>query len=166
METWKDVAGTDYSVSSMGRVGSKRRGKFRVMKPPRDGAGYPFVKICTNGAQRSRKVHTLVAEAFLGPRPTPAHQVNHKNGIKDDPRTENLEWVTPSENTIHAYDVLGVKAARGEANSQARVTEADVREIRRRCAAGELQRVVAADYGVNQTNVSMIVRRKRWSWLD
>ena len=54
----------------------------------------------------------------------------------------------------------------GERNGQARLTADVVREIRRRCAAGEPQMSVAVWFGVCYQHVSDIVRRKRWAHLD
>ena len=51
--------------------------------------------------------HHLVAAAFLGPRPL-GMQINHKNGIKTDNYFTNLEYVTPSQNSWHAYHILKV----------------------------------------------------------
>lgn len=50
----------------------------------------------------------------------------------------------------------------GEQNRNARLTAADVTVIRERVASGELQRNVAADYGITQSNVSHIARGKSW----
>lgn len=47
-------------------------------------------------------VHRLLAITFL-PNPLNLPLVNHKDGCKDNPRLENLEWVTASQNTAHAY---------------------------------------------------------------
>ena len=55
-------------------------------------------------------VHRLVAKAFLETSYFPFAHVNHKNGNKKDNRVENLEWVTPSENELHSYRVLGKQA--------------------------------------------------------
>lgn len=50
----------------------------------------------------------------------------------------------------------------GAANDMAKLTAADVVSIRRRCAAGESQAALAREFGVNHSNVSMIVNRKTW----
>lgn len=58
----------------------------------------------TQAGGRSRLVHRLVAEAFLGPPPTSQHcQVNHRDGIKSNNHVSNLEHATPSQNIIHSY---------------------------------------------------------------
>jgi hypothetical protein len=166
-EIWKDMPGTEYSVSNEGRVASRKKGGWRVMRANPNTHGYLQVGLYDGGGRRQHAtVHTLVAEAFLGPRPTPEHQVNHRDGIKTNNRVDNLEWCTPSENQHHRYDVLRDVGPRGERQGHVKVTEAEVREIRRRCAAGELQRVVAADYGIKQATVSLIAKRINWFWLD
>lgn len=105
-------------------------------------------------------VHRLVALAFLGPCPN-GQTVNHKNGRKADPRRENLEWATRSENQLHAYRT-GLQGA-GESHGGAKLTEASVRDIRRRySASGVSQAALAAEYGVHQTLVGFIVRRVAW----
>lgn len=51
----------------------------------------------------TKSTHTLVCTAFHGERPT-GYMCNHKNGRKHDNRPINLEWVTPSRNSIHAVE--------------------------------------------------------------
>lgn len=59
-----------------------------------------LIDLCNR--RKTYNVHRLVAETFLGKIPTNM-QVNHINGNKFDNRLENLEIVTPSENSLHAF---------------------------------------------------------------
>lgn len=99
---WKkiyiDNKETNYSVSSQGEVRNDISGKFLAQSIQQ---GYQFVTIQIGKPKRCR-VHRLVAEAFI-PNPDNKQYVNHKDGVRNHNHVENLEWVTPSENTSHAW---------------------------------------------------------------
>jgi predicted XRE-type DNA-binding protein len=77
----------------------------------------------------------------------------------------HLQWKTPKQNQ---YDrVLDGTHSRGTACVTAKLTEDQVREIRRLYAEGKMsQQQIANHYGVTQFTISSIVRRKSWSWLE
>lgn len=106
MEYWKSI-NENYSVSTMGRFWSVKNG---VLKTPLMNTGYPHLNIVENGKSKRVMCHVAVANAFI-PNLKNKPCVNHINGIKHDNRVENLEWVTYSENHIHAYKYLGRKGA-------------------------------------------------------
>lgn len=74
-------------------------------------------------------VHTLVAAAFIGPRPD-GKQVAHGDGCKTNNRPENLRYVTAKENA--ADRERHGRTRRGDKSGRAKLTEAIVREIRAR----------------------------------
>lgn len=110
-ENAKDIAGYEgkYAITTDGRVYSHSRvdtrGKLRKgrwLKPREHGGGYLQVSLCDKGKVKQLYIHRLVAITFIdNPRSHP--QVNHINGIKTDNNTSNLEWVTPSQNMLHAH---------------------------------------------------------------
>lgn len=117
-EIWKDIPGYEgkYQVSNMGRVkslqrtrdmnlpGHKKRAPVneRILKYGHS-LCYLAVTLAKDGVNTKIRVHKLVANAFIGPSPSPIHQINHKDGNKHNNCVENLEWVTPSENQRHAF---------------------------------------------------------------
>jgi hypothetical protein len=119
-EEWKTIPDTDglYEASSLGRIRSNSRVvivrckcgevkrtmriKGRVLKPWIDVGRYEVLRLCVGGEQKQSSVHRLVALAFHGDGGDLI--VNHIDGIKGNNRPENLEWVTYSENMVHALE--------------------------------------------------------------
>jgi len=108
-EIWKahpDIAGIE--VSTLGRVRTLDKivwngsgtwlMKGRILKPASDKDGYLTVSVKVNDKFISKKVHRLVAQAFIQNTDN-LPQVNHKNCVRDDNRVSNLEWCTASYNS-------------------------------------------------------------------
>ena len=93
-----------YSISNLGRIRSERNGIILSMWEDKD--GYLRVNLKVKGEVYQRLVHRLVGENFIS-NPYNKKQINHKNGIRNDNRVENLEWVTALENQRHKFNVLG-----------------------------------------------------------
>lgn len=166
-EVWRDVVGFEgiYKISCRGRVMSiypraSKSPKPIVMKPCLTRFGYLRITLLRSGTKRRAHVHRLVAEAFLG-KPQPGFVPNHLNGKKDDNRVGNLEWVSKSENIKHAYRT-NLKSATGENNGAAKLTDANIREIRKLLLSGVYQKDVARGFGVSRTLISYIGSGKIW----
>ena len=109
-------------------------------------------------------VHRLVADAFI-PNKLLKPQINHKNGVRDDNRLENLEWVTASENVRHAYDTGITKPAKGERHPHSKLDDIKVMTIVTSLKNGQSGASLARLYGVNQSIVSDINRFKSWKHI-
>lgn len=121
IEIWAPVPGYEglYSVSTLGAVRSeprvvkskngvqkKLRGRKLVLRKNR--TGYNMVFLSENGHPKIYQVHRLIAAAFI-PNPENKPCINHKNGVRNDNRVDNIEWCTASENNRHSFKVLGRK---------------------------------------------------------
>lgn len=89
-----------YSVCANGDIIENKTGK--IIKPYKAGRDYLYVCLLKNGKAKQKRVHRLVAEAFI-PNIFNKPQVNHINGNKNDNQVWNLEWCNNAENMKHAY---------------------------------------------------------------
>jgi hypothetical protein len=137
---------------------SRPRPAGYVLKPSLNVWKYPCVALSRANVRKSFQVHTLVAYAFLGPRPT-GMEINHRDGVKTNAAVSNLEYLTKAEHTWQNI-VLG-QTSPGERNGNAKLTEAQVRLIR--SLRGKVRQVdIAADFGVSQLLISKIQRGESW----
>lgn len=105
MEEWKEIAGfPGYEVSNTGKVITHHwlnTDETKELKPSKH-LGYLQVVLCKNGTQKTKRIHRLVAEAFI-PNPSNLKEVNHIDGDKENNHVSNLEWCTRKENMNHAF---------------------------------------------------------------
>jgi len=164
-EIWKPIKDfPDYEVSNLGRIKSYKR--VAPWKDPliSDGSiskeGYYRVTLFRQSKPSHFLVHRLVLETFVGPCPLGC-QTNHKNGIKIDNRLKNLEWVTFGDNIEHAYRI-GLKTNRGIMNSNAKLRNEDVLEIRRLAKKGIKKTIIAEMFKISSENVYTIAYQLSW----
>lgn len=127
--------------------------KNKVMKPFRDKSGYLYVDI--NGNRES--VHRIVATAFID-NPDGKRTVNHKDGNKSNNDVSNLEWMTHSENHLHAWRVLGrksyIKGKMGRSAKRVEIVSVTGKAIQ----SFESAKIASLSLGVHMNSVSKSIR--------
>lgn len=118
-----------------------------------------------NGKRVNVLIHRLVLMAF-----DPIDkfmQVNHKDGNKQNNNIENLEWVTPAENSQHAYKFKLKLPPKGESNGRSKLTVSQVIEIRRILDSGEMScKAMARKLNMSDTAIERIKNRYSWRHID
>lgn len=163
-EIWKDVPGYIglYQASSLGRIKSfnKSRNKPRILKDRLIKCGYNTAVLYKNKKRKVFYLHRLIMLTFHG---SSKLDVNHKNGVKSDNKLDNLEYVTRSENVLHAFKTKLTVPSRGEAHHKSKLKRKDVCEILLFLDNGKLrQKDIAKIYNVTQTAINNINVRKSW----
>lgn len=174
-DQWKPVLGYEslYEISDSGQV--KRvathngKGKVRIIgtlvAPAITPNGYVQVKLTKDRKRIGKYVHRLVLEAFVGPC-APGMQGNHINGVKVDNRLANLEYTSSSDNHFHAYRQLGKRAAKGSLQGSAKLSDADVLQIRALHTSDTFTgKQLATKFHVSESTISLIVLRRRWTHI-
>ncbi len=162
-EEWRDIEGyPGYHVSSLGRV-LGISGKILRQSP--GGNQYLCVSLCKNKKASTKKVHHLVAAAFIGRRP---HGLDccHLSGIKTDNTPTNLEYVTRKENMSHT--ILHGTKAMGERCGKAKLTEKEARYIIENYKLRDRSlgaRPLSKRFGVSRVTITEIVRGKTWKHI-
>ena len=105
IEEWKIYSyngiETDYYISNFGRVFSKNKNK--LLSNRYQNSGYLVVDIRIGKSKKTLTIHRMVAETFVDGKTNECNIVNHKDGRKNNPVFTNLEWVTYTDNILHAY---------------------------------------------------------------
>lgn len=165
---WRAIPGyLDYEASAAGEIRRARASKYGhfpkgyVLKPKLDD-GYWRLCLMVGKREVTRCVHQLVALAFIGPRPA-GMQVRHKDGVRTNNHFKNLCWGTVKDN---ADDRIGHGTSPvGEKNPRAKLTELNVKNIRRLHREGFSNREILRGYaetGIRYSMIGMIVTRKNW----
>ena len=169
-EIWRDIVDYEnkYQVSNFARVKSFCKGKVKLLKLDVDNKGYLRVGLYKNGKQKMCLVHILVAKAFI-PNPDNKPCVNHIDGNKQNNSIENLEWVTSSENIVHAYELGLIKVKFGCEHHIAKLTAEQVREIRRDCIPRNSEfsfRAFAKKFNVSDEVISNVYYRRTYKDVE
>lgn len=96
MELWKNIDNfPNYQISNYGRV---KNIDGRILKPSKDKNGYLMVNMLTNTGYKTKRIHRLVAEAFI-PNLNNYKEVNHIDENKENNCFSNLEWCSHKYNS-------------------------------------------------------------------
>ena len=162
-EIWKQSEG-EYYISNTGKV--KRDGY--ILKTRIDRYGYEIVTLTINGVYYTRKIHRLVAIAFI-PNPENKPQVNHigkdsaGNISKLMNNVDSLEWSTAQENINHSVE-NGLQL-RGEGKTTAQLTDENVAEIKEMILAGYGNSFIGNIFGVTCGAIYPIRLDKGWTHI-
>lgn len=172
MEIWKDIAEVNnlYEVSNLGRFKRKKRGGYceKILKLAYYSNGYLQFSVTINRQRYTAISHRIVAKYFVkNDKPEIYNIVNHINGIKDDNRSENLEWCTQSMNNKHSFEKLGrlPKDNKGIKNPKVLLNEEQVITIRKLYNEGVKQKELCDIFNVKYPVIYKIIHRINWKHI-
>lgn len=157
-EEWKQVTSNElYVVSNYGRVQSQISGK--ILTPRNHTGGYVQYCMASPNGDKYAYAHSLVAAAFIGPRPD-GYEINHKDGNKKNNFVGNLEYCTSSENKRHAFanglNSPPMKGVFGDANPRTKIKTDRYVDVMQMVACGLPSQKIANQFGVCRTLIANI----------
>lgn len=162
----RDIPGfAGYAATEDGRILSHRDGARELKQRLVDGYMNVTLGVRIRGkrARRRYPVHRLMCLAFHGEPEAASSVARHLNGVRGDNRRGNLAWGTHQDNAHDAikHGTLG----KGMRAHRRKLTEEQVREVRRRLLAGEEDHLLAKEFGVSNYYPRKLLARKRWTDL-
>ncbi len=163
IEEWRPLPGTQYIVSSTGRVARVLKGKQQL--------GYTLFELPTISEtgeykRRSMFAHRAVALAFHGQPPLPNMDAAHDDGNKENNTPQNIIWKTRRDNMLdkrrHGRQPFN------EGHHWAKIDMSIARRIRRTFATGHFnKKQIAKMFGVSRTTVRRIISKsKHGGWIE
>jgi hypothetical protein len=174
---WRQSIHPEYEVSEYGQLrslvdryqlldGSYRYPAGKIMTGTSDPQGYVKYKLRDagmagrNAPSKTVQAHTLVLHAFVGPKPSDDHQCAHYDGNPSNNHYTNLRWATAAENAAD-------KVRHGNHRLGNRVyEETDIIDMRARRKLGDSYADIIEVYPMSKGNLSPIINRKTWGYLD
>lgn len=173
VEVWKKVPNfEDYEVSSFGNVRSYRPrcGKGPSLSTPRPvkptlikNKPYYQLTLCDGvGGYKQVRLHMLILEVFIGPRPTKEHECCHNDGNPNNNFLENLRWGTKKENMLDQYK-HGTRIL-GEKSPNAVLTEEQVMILKNALPDWKhgMGTKFAKQFGVGTSTISRVKKGISW----
>ena len=172
-QIWKSIPGYEgsYEVSSLGEVrsltrrvrinGGTRETKGVLLRHKIIKGGYHCVALCRDSRRITRTVHSLVMEAFVGPRPS-GYQVAHEDDCGAHNSLGNLAYKTVGDN--HLDKIKRGRTARGSTINTSKLVESQVVSMREERMAGAGVVELAEKYGVSTVAVSKICLGQNWKY--
>ena len=152
----------NYVACSDGTLWSYASGEaLEIQGVPKKDGGYLNVTLCNNGSRVTRTLHSVIAEAFYGPRPKEM-ECCHNDGDPTNCALSNLRYDTRKSN--QADRVTHGTHCRGERCKTSKLTADDVRYIRR-SYPGVTMKSLSIELGVTVANISLIIKRRSWAHL-
>lgn len=169
-EVWRAIPSMPgHSASSLGRIKShakkvrfvckagverRRLKKEKILSPGKHNGNYLLLR----RSRGARTVHSLVAEAFYGPRPA-GLVVCHNNGKRKDNRAQNLRYATRKENLKDMVKHGTVYAGA----TQAKLSKRQVKQIRALKALSHQK--LAVRFGVTDETIRRIQKFELWKYI-
>ena len=100
VEEWRMYGGAIFEVSNLGNVRNPQtKHNYIPFKHYKDCSRKHIFYLMVKRWDLKRKIHHLVAECFLPPRPAGWYVIDHINGNREDNRAINLQWLDFTENS-------------------------------------------------------------------
>lgn len=164
IEQWKTI--TDFNnflISNFGRLKNDKTG--RILKQTKMKSGYLTVSVKPNGKYskcKTFKIHQEVARAFIeNIQNKPV--INHKDGNKLNNHFLNLEWVTSSENTIHAYEHSLMIETKGMLNGNSILTDDNIKFISNNPHMKNIE--LAEIFNVHRSTIYKVRNKINWKHI-
>lgn len=178
MKNLKEFNLSQYCITESGKLYSLRVNRFLTgWLGGGDDAQYRIHGVTTDsGEVKQIYIHTIVCEVFHGDRPE-GYVANHKDGNKGNPHKDNLEWVSPSGNLVHAYDTgltigklphkQGVETFKGEYIEQSELSEEVVHQICQLIVQGYRDVDISRMLEVGRKNINKLRHKHTdyWFWV-